>query len=89
MHFLVMSQTTVEVGTRLVIPKVCSAAEVVRESLYKSIFCASRTTKLSKVVRSSEKFGNHCTRLLVESNNENGENWSGVFFVHAQLRSLA
>jgi len=32
---------------------------VVRESLYKSIFCDSRTTKLFYVVRALEKFGKH------------------------------
>jgi len=49
-----------------VISKVCSAdhwwsariAEVVLESLFQSIFCALRTTKLFKVVRAPEKFGN-------------------------------
>jgi len=57
-------------NSRPVIPKVCSAdhwwyarlAEVVRESLFKSIFCALRTTKIFLVVRAPEKFGNHCSR---------------------------
>ncbi len=46
-----------------VFPKVCSAipAQVVRESQYISIFCASRSTKIFLVVRVPEKFGNHCS----------------------------
>jgi len=35
---------------------------VVRESLYKSIFCPSRTTKFFQVVLEPKKFGNHSPR---------------------------
>ena len=34
--------------------------QVVRESPSKSIICASRCSKIFQVVRTSEKFGNHC-----------------------------
>jgi hypothetical protein len=55
-----------------VFPKVCSAdhlwsailAQVVRESQYKSIFCASRSTKILLVVRAPEKFWNHWARWV-------------------------
>ncbi len=51
-------------------PKVCSAdhwwfarlAQEVRESQYKSIFFASRSTKIFLVVHAPEKFGNHCAK---------------------------
>ncbi len=36
-------------------------AQVVRESQYKSILCASRSTKIFLVIRAQEKFGNHCS----------------------------
>ncbi len=38
-------------------------AQVVHQSLYKSIFWASRSTKMFKVVRAPEKFGNHLSNM--------------------------
>ncbi len=60
-----------DVFLRTVITEVCSSdqkwsarlAQVIRQSLCKSIFWASRTTKMFKVVRAPEKFGNHCVRI--------------------------
>jgi len=74
---------------RAVIPKVCSAdhwwsvrlAEVVRESLYKSIFCPSRTTKILKVVREPKKFGNHWPRGRGGGSVQNGEKIIIVLFL--------
>ncbi len=56
---------------RPLIPKVCSAdhwwssrlAQVVHGSLYKSIFCASQSTKIYNGVCAPEKFGNPFTGL--------------------------
>ncbi len=65
---------------KTVIPKICSAnqwwsarlAGVVRESLYKSIFCPSRTTKFFQVVREPKKFGIPTLRHQVLWNQERG-----------------
>jgi len=74
--FNLMWKVHLLITNRAVIPKVCSAdqwwsarlAEVVRESLYKSIFCPSRTTKFFQVVREPKKFGNHWNRGITSNN---------------------
>ncbi len=80
---LIMSNSS-SANSSTVVPKVCSAdhqwsarlAQVVRESQYKPIFLASRSTKIFLVVRAPEKFGNHCSSI------------STTFFQHSDSQNM-